>query len=171
MHVYKNFFLGRKAMTNLDSVSKTETTLWWQRSMQSKLWFFQQSCNDLRVEPWRSLSAEEIMVLEKTFASPLDSKEIQPVHPKRNKLWILFGRTDAEAEALVLWPPDAKNWLIGKDPDAGKDWGQEEKGTTEDEMVSITDSVDMNWNKLQKTAGQGSLACWNPWGLKASEKT
>ena len=77
----------------------------------------------------------EIVVLEKTLESPMDSKEIKSVDPKGNQLWILIGRTDAEAEASVLWPPDAKNLLTGKDPDAGKDWRQEMKGTTEDEMV------------------------------------
>ena len=75
------------------------------------------------------------VLLEKFLESPLDSKEIQPVHPKGNQSWILIGRTDAVAETPILWPPVAKNWLIGKDPDAGKDWRQEEKGTTEDEMV------------------------------------
>ena len=76
------------------------------------------------------------VVLEKTLESPLESKEIQPVRPKRNQSWMfIYGRTDVEAEAPILWPPDAKSWLIWKDPDAGKDWGQEEKGTTEDEMV------------------------------------
>ena len=75
------------------------------------------------------------VVLEKTLKSPLDCKESQPVHPKGNQSWIFIGRTDAEAETLILWPSDVKNWLIGKDPDAGKDWRQEEKGTTEDEMV------------------------------------
>ena len=79
------------------------------------------------------------MVLEKTLESPLDCKEIQPVHPKGDQSWVFFGRTDVEAdveaETPVLWPPDAKSWLIGKDPDAGKAWGQEEKGTTEDEMA------------------------------------
>ena len=75
------------------------------------------------------------VVLEKTRESPLDSKEIQPVNPKGNQLWIFIGRTDAEAEAPILWPPDSKNWLIGKGPDTGKDWGQVEKGTVEDEMV------------------------------------
>ena len=74
------------------------------------------------------------VVLEKMLECPLDCKEIQPVHPKGNQSWIFIGRTDTEAETPILWPPDAKNWLIGKDPDAGKDWGQE-KGTTEDEMV------------------------------------
>ena len=75
------------------------------------------------------------VVLEKTLECPLDYKEIQPVHPKGNQFWILIGRIDAEAETPILWPPDAKNWLIGKDPDAGKYWRQEEKGATEDEMV------------------------------------
>ena len=75
------------------------------------------------------------VVLEKTLESPLDCKEIQSVNPKGNQYWIFIGRTDAEAEALMLCPPNEKNWLIWKDPDAGKDWGQEEKGTTEDEMI------------------------------------
>ena len=75
------------------------------------------------------------MVLEKTVESPLDCKEIQPVHSKRDQPWVFFGRTDAEAETPILWPPDAKSCLIRKDPDAGRDWGQEEKGMTEDEMV------------------------------------
>ena len=75
------------------------------------------------------------VVLEKTLESPLNSKDIQPVHPKEDHSWVFIGRTDIEAETLVLWPSDIKSWLIGKDPDAGKDWGQGEKGTTEDEMV------------------------------------
>ena len=74
-------------------------------------------------------------MLEKTLESPLDSKEIHPVNPKRNQSWKFIGRTDAEAETPIFWPPDTKNWLMGKDPDAGKDWRQEEKGMTEDEMV------------------------------------
>ena len=75
------------------------------------------------------------MVLEKTLDSPLGCKEIQPAHPKGDQSWVFIGRTDVEAETPILWPPDVKSWLIGKDPDTGKDWGQEEKGTTEDEMV------------------------------------
>ena len=75
------------------------------------------------------------VVLEKTLESPLDSKEIQPIHPKENQSWIVIGRTDAEAETPILWPPDAKNWLIWKDPDAGRDWNWEEKGATEAEMI------------------------------------
>ena len=91
-----------------------------------------------------------IVVLEKTLESPLDSKEIEPVNPKGNQSWILIGRTDAETETPILWPPEVKNWLIGKHPDAVKDWRQEETGMTEDKMVGITDSVDMNFNKLRE---------------------
>ena len=85
-------------------------------------------------EHWR-IDAFELWYWRKILESPLDSKEIQPVHPKGNQYLIFIGRTDIEAETAILWPPDAKNWLIGKDPDAGKDWRWEEKGTTEDEMV------------------------------------
>ena len=91
------------------------------------------------------------MVLEKTLESPLDSKEIQPVHPKGNQSWIFIGRTDAEAETPILWPPDVKSWLTVKDPDAGKDWRWEEKGTTEYKMVDgITNVMDMSLNRLQE---------------------
>ena len=94
------------------------------------------------------------MVLEKTLDSPLDCREFKSIYLKGNQSWILSGRTDAEAKAPILWPPDVKSWFIGKDPDAGKDWGQEEKGMTEDEMVGWhlipTDSIDMNLNKLWK---------------------
>ena len=91
------------------------------------------------------------VVLEKTLESPLDSKEIKPVNSKGNQFWIFIGKTDAEAESPVFWPPDVKNWLIGKDPDAGQDWRQKKKGTTEDEMVdSITDLVDMSLSKLHE---------------------
>ena len=89
------------------------------------------------------------VVFKKTLESPLACKEIWPVHPKGDKSWVFIGRTDVEAETPILWPPDAKSWLIWKDADAGKDWGQEEKGMTEDEMVDgITDSMDMSLNKL-----------------------
>ena len=89
------------------------------------------------------------VVLEKTLESPLDCKEIQSANPKGNQSWLFFGRTDVETETPILWPPDAKNWLIEKDPDAGKDWRQEEKGPTEDEMLDgITDSMDITLSKL-----------------------
>ena len=89
------------------------------------------------------------MVLKKTLQSPLDCKEIQAVHPKGNQSWIFIGRTDAESETPVLWPPDEKNWLIGKDPDAGKDWRLEEKGT--DYLDSVTDWMDVSLSKLQES--------------------
>ena len=88
------------------------------------------------------------VVLEKTLASPLDCKEIQPVNTKGKQSWIFIGRTDVEAEALILWAPDGKNWLIGKNSDTGKDWRREEKSTTEDEIDGIIDSMDMSLRKL-----------------------
>ena len=105
--------------------------------------------------------------------SPLDCKEIQPVHPKGDQSWLFIGRTDVEAETPILWPPDAKIWLIGKDPDAGKDWGQEEKGTTEDEMVGWHHWLDghgFGWTPGVGD-GQGGLACCNSWGRKESDTT
>ena len=108
------------------------------------------------------------VVLEKTLESPLDCKEIKPVNPKRNQPWIFTGGTDGEAEAPNLWPPDAKNWLIGKDPDAGKDWRQEEKGMTEDEMVGWHHRLDGREFEQAPRVGDGrrSLACCSPWGRK-----
>ena len=105
--------------------------------------------------------------------SPLDYKEIQPVHPKGNQSWIFIGRTDAEVETPILWPPDVKNWLIGKDPDAGKDWRQEEKGTTEDEMVGWHHRLDGHEFEQAPEVGdgQGSLACCSPWGHKELDTT
>ena len=105
------------------------------------------------------------VVLEKTLESPLDCKEIQPVHPKGNQSWIFTGRTNAEAETSILWPPDAKNWLVGKDSDAGKDWRQNEKRTKEDEMVGWHHKL--NGNDFEQVLGvgdgRGSLACCSPW--------
>ena len=113
------------------------------------------------------------VVLEKTLESPLDCKEIQPVHPKGNQCWVFIGRADVEAETLILWPPDGKNWLIGKDPDAGKDWRWEEKGMTEDEMVGLHHRL--NGHEFECVLGdgewQGSLACCSPWGCKESDTT
>ena len=113
------------------------------------------------------------VLLEKTLENPLDCKKIQPVHPKGNQSWIFIGRTDAEAEAPILWPPDAKNWLIGKDPDAGKDWRREVKGTTEDEMVGWHHWLDGHeFEQAQGVGdGQGGLACCSPWGHKESDTT
>ena len=114
---------------------------------------------------------EWIEVLEKTLESPLDCKEIQPAHPKGNQSWMFIGRTDVETETPILWPPDAKNWLTGKDPDAGKDWRREGKGMTEDEMVDWHHRL--NRHEFEQAPGvgdgQGSLACCSPWGCKESD--
>ena len=115
----------------------------------------------------------QIVVLEKTLESLLDCKEIQPVHSEGDQCWVFIGRTDVEAEAPILWPRDVKSWLIWKDPDAGKDWGQEEKGTTKGEMVGW--HYQLNGHGFGWTPGvcdgQGGLACCSPWGRKESDMT
>ena len=113
------------------------------------------------------------VVLEKTLESPLDCKEIQPVLPKGDKSWVFIGRTDVEAEIPILWLPDVKNWLIGKDPDAGKDWGQKAKGMTEDEMVGWHHWLDghgFGWTPGVGD-GQGGVVCCGSWGRKESNTT
>ena len=112
-------------------------------------------------------------MLEETLESPLDSKEIQPVHPKGKQSWIFIGRTDAEAETPILWPPNAKNWLTWKDPDAGKDWRQEEKGTTEDEMFGWHHQLNGHVFEQSLTVGDGQegLECCSPWGHKKLDRT
>ena len=127
-----------------------------------------------KAEQWR-IDASEVFwsllkssLLEKTLESPLDCKEIQPV----NQSWVFIEMTEAEAEAPILWPPDVKNWLIRKDPGAGKDWSQE-KGTTEDEMVGWHHRLD--WRESERALGvgdgQGGLACCSQWGRKESDTT
>ena len=132
--------LGRKAMTNLDSILRSrDITLPTKVHLVKAMGFpiVMYGCASWTYkESWASKNwCFWTVVLEKTLESFLDSKEIQPVHPKGNQSWIFIVRTDVEAEIPILWPPDAKNWLIGKDPDAGKDWRQEQKEPTEDEMV------------------------------------
>ena len=131
--------LGRKVMTNLDSILKSRD-YFANKGLSSPSYGFSSN----RVWMWELDQKETwtpknwcfwTVVLEKTLESPFDCKEIQPVHPKGNQSWIFIGRTDAQAETPVLWLPDVKNWLIWKDPDAGKDWRQEEKGMTENEMA------------------------------------
>ena len=158
-------------MTNLDSILKSRDIINKGPSSQSygfsshHVWMWELDHKQgWALENWCFWS----VVLEKTLESPLDCKKIKPVNPKGNQLWILIGRTDAETEAPILWSPDAKNRLTGKDPDAGKDWGQEEKGVTEDKMVGWH-----NWRNaheleqaLGDSEGQGSLVCCSPWGHK-----
>ena len=130
-----SFFLGRKAMTNLDSILKSRDITLPTKVRLVKaihIWMWELDCE----EGWApKIWCFWTVVLEKTLESSLDCKEIKPVNPKGNQPWIFIGRIDAEAETPILWPPDAKSRLIGKEPDAGKDWRWEEKGTTEDEMV------------------------------------
>ena len=140
-HEIKRCFLfGRKAMTNLHSILQNrDITLLTKVCLvkttgvsSSYVWMWDLDHKERWVlNNWCFWT----VVLEKTLESPLDCKNIKSVHPKRSQSWIFFGRTEAEAETSIFWPPDVKNWLTGKDSDAGKDWRQEEKGTTEDEMI------------------------------------
>ena len=136
----------------------------------SHVWMWELDYKEIRVlKNW----CFWIVELEKTLEGPLDYKEIQPVHPKGKQSWIFTRRTDAEAETPILWPPDVKNWLTGKDPDAVKDWREEEKGTTEDEMVGWCYRLDGHEceQALGVGDGQGGLACCSPWGRKESDTT
>ena len=132
---------------------------------------------DVRVGLWRKLTVKNwcflTVVLEKTLESPLNCKEIQPVHSKGDHSWVFIGRTDAEAETPVVWPPHSKSWFIGKDPDSGRDWGQEEKGMTEDEMPGWHYQVNgdgLGWIPGVGD-GQGGLPCCGSWGCKDSDTT
>ena len=131
--IKRHLLFGRKAMTNLDSILKSRDITLPPKVCLVKAMFFQLSCMDVGEldykESWVPKNPCFWMVLENTFESPLDCKEIKPVHRKRNQPWTFNGRIDAEAETPILWPLDMKKWLVGKDPDAGKDWRQEEKGT------------------------------------------
>ena len=173
--IKRHLFLGRKAVTNLDSVLKSRDITLLPKVHLVKVVFFplvMYRCESYHKEGWAPKNwCFSTVVLEKTLESPLDSKEIKPVDPKGNQSWIFTGRTDAEAETPILWPPDAKNWLIGRDPDAGKDWGQEEKGVTDDEMVRW--HYQLNGHEFEQTPGdreeQGSLACCSLLGRKESD--
>ena len=169
--------LGRKAMTNLDSIFKSRDVTLPTNIHLVNLWFFQQSCWMWELDYKESWAPKNwcfwIVVLEKILKSSLNCKEIQPVHPKGNQSWIFFGRTDAETEAPILWLPEVKNWLIGKDPDAGKDRRQEEKGMTENEMVGWHHQLNGHESEqaLADGDGQGSLVCYHPWSHKESDMT
>ena len=149
--IKRHLLLGRKAMTKLDSILKSRDITFAKKGLSSQRYGFFSS----HVWMWELDHKESwepknwcfwTVALKKTLESPLDCKEIQPVHPEGNQSWIFIGRTDAEAEAPILWPPDAKNWLTGKDSDAGKDWRREEKGTTENEMAGHDWRTELNWN-------------------------
>ena len=169
--------LGRKAMTKLDSILKSRDV-----TLPTKVHLVKAIVFPVVMYVWELGYKESwvpknwcfwTVVLEKTLESPLDSKEIQPVHPKGDQSWVFIGRTDAEAEPPILWPPDAKNWLIWKDCDAGKDWRQEEKGTTEDEMVGWHHRLNGHGFgcTLGVGDGQGGLACCSSWGRKELDMT
>ena len=122
---------------------------------------------------YQRIDAFELWYWRRLLKSPLDCKEIQPVHPKRDQSWVFIGRTDVEVEIPIFWPPDVKSWLIGKDTDARKDWRWEEKGTTEDEMIGWhhqDDRHEFEWT-LGVGDGQGSLSCCSPWGCKKLHMT
>ena len=135
----------------------------------SHVWMWELDYKESWAQNWCFWTA----VLEKILASPLDYKEIQPVRPKGNQSWIFTGRIDTEAETPVLWTPDAKSWLLGKDPDAGKDWGQEEKGMTEDKMLGWHHWHNGHWFEWTPGVGegQGGLACCGSWGCKELDTT
>ena len=138
--IKRHLLLGREVMTNLDSVLKSRditlpTKVRLVKAMVFPVVVYGCMWELYYKESWAPKNFFWTVVMEETLKSPLDCKEIQPVHPKRDQSWVLIGRTNVEAETPILWPRDVKRWLIGKNPDAGKDWGQEEKGVTEDEMV------------------------------------
>ena len=164
-------------MTNLDTALKSRDITLLPKSMEWKLWL---SRSHVWMWEWDHKEGWVpknwcfwTVVLELTLESPLDSKEIKPVNPKGNQPWTFIGKTDAEDEAPILWRPDANSWLTGKDPDAGKDWWQEGKRVTEDEMVGWHHWLDRH--EFEQTPGdserQGSLVCYSPWGHKESDMT
>ena len=169
--------LGRKVMTNLDSILKSRdmtlpTKVRLVKAMVFPAIMYGWECWTVKKAECRRIDAFELWY-RRRLLSPLDCKEIQPVHPKGNQSWIFIGKTDTEAETPILRPPDVKNWLTGKDPDAEKHWGQEEKGTTEDEMAGWHQQLDghgFGWTPGVDD-GQGGLACYGSWGCKELDKT
>ena len=174
---YKKTLLGRELMTNVDSILKSrDITLSKKVGLvgygfsSGHVWMWELNCEESWVlKNWCFWT----VVLEKTLESPLDCKEIQPVHPKGDQSWMFIGRTDAEAETPIHWPPDVKSWLVWKDPDAGRDWGQEGKGTTEDEMAGWHHRLDGHEFEWIPGVGdaQGGLVCCDSWGHKESDST
>ena len=162
--IKRRLLLGRKVMTNLDSILK-KRHYFANKGPSSQSYGFSSGHVwmwelDYKVSWVPKNWCFWTVVLEKTLESPLDCKEIQPAHPKGNQSWIFIGRTDAEGEIPILWSPDAKNWLIGKDPDAGKEWRQEEKGKTEDEIVGWHHWLkDVNLSKLWELVMDREVRC------------
>ena len=177
MKFKRHLLLERKVMTNLDSILKSRDITLFNKGLSSQGYGFSSN----HVWMWELDYKESwapknwwfwTVVLEKTLKSPLDCKEIQSVHPEGNQSWIFIGRTDAEAETSIFWPSDAKSWLIWKDPDAGKDWGQEGKGTTEDEMVGWHHWLNergFGWTPGVGD-GQGGMACCGSWDHKSQTR-
>ena len=174
----RRLLLGRKVMTNLDSILKSgDITLPTKVHLSQGYGFSSGHVWISELDYKESWAPKNwcfwTVVLEKTLESPLDFKEIQPVHPKGDQSWVFIERTDAEAETPILWPPDAKSWLIWKDCDVGKDWRREEKGTTEDEMVGWHHWL--NGHKFGWTLGVGDgqrgLESCDPRGHKESDTT
>ena len=175
--IKRRLLLGRKVMTSLVSILKSRDI-----TLPSKVHLVEAIVFPVVMfgcESWTIKKAEdprmdafELWCWRRLFESPLDCKEIQPVRPKGDQSWVFIGRTDVETETPILWPPDANSWFILKDPDAGKDWGREEKGTREDEMVGWHHRL--NGHEFEYALGvgdgQGGLACCDPWGLKESDR-
>ena len=176
--IKRHLLLGRKAMTKIDSILKSRditlpTKVHLIKAMVFPVVMYEcESWTIKKAEHWR-IDAFELWFWRRLLrVSWTARREIQPVHPKRNQAWIFIGRTDA-AKTPILWPPDEKNWLIGKDPDAWQDWRQEEKGTTEDEIVGQPHWLDVH--ECEQSPGvcdeQGCLACCSPWGRKEPDTT
>ena len=174
--INRHFLLGRKAMRNLDSVLKSRDISLVTKVPIVKAMIFpvvMYRCELCHKEGWVPKNWYfQTAVLERTLEVHFDYKKIKPVNPKENQPWIFIGRTDAAAEAPILWPPDAKSQLIGKGPDAGKDWGHEEKGMKGDKMVGWHHRLDGHEFEqvLGVGDGQGGLACCNPWVPKSQTR-
>ena len=172
--------LGRKVMTNLNSIFKSRDITLPKKVHLVKAMVFpvvMYGCESWTIKKaeFQRIDGTQLwtVVLEKTLESPLDCKEIQPVHPKGDQLWVFIGRTDVEAETPIIWPPDMESWLIWKDPNAGKDWGLVEQGMTEDEMVGWHHWLNghgFGWAPGVGD-GQGGLACCDSWGGQQLDTT
>ena len=165
-------------MTNLDSILKSRditlsTKVHLVKGMAFPVVMYGCESWTIKKAECQSIDTFELWRWRKLLKSPLDCKEIQPVHSKGDQSWVFIGGTDVEAETPILWPSDVENWLIWKDPDAGKDWGQTEKGMTEDEMVGWHHRLSGHGFGLTPGVGdgQGGLACCGSWGRKESDMT